>query len=426
MAVLYLAVLLVAMALSDLSNASLLSAAGQSVRGIDLLNVVAVSMAVLYLAGGGWARLTRAGRWFLLLAVWLVVCLALGGTRYGPSAIGEFRYVLPMFWFFVPPAVEMLRNTSPRVEYATVPRSVITLSCLAALLMLIIELAHGGRYFFAAANRDRLTGFADFRGTRYLDSYQTFSIMLASAASMLSAWRYRSLGFVTLSLGLLVAAFWTQNRTAVLAIVLAFVALALLQRRFALVGGLVAGGGIAIGIFALAAPETFARIQGSYLSALSPVADDSGTWRFLIQYSAFEQGMQTPVLGQGYGGYFRFELPGRADVLAPPHNQFLVFFLKGGIVAVALSLNMLLQFVRAFMRSRTQSGLNDPERLQVDILLVLVLSQFAYGVAYDFVVFLGLLLGCGEVLLQRQRARSTSPGQRRDEIPGGSLPIFSS
>ena len=404
MAVFYLFVFVVGFALSDLNAARVAGSAGQSVYAIDIVNFMAIALAAVYVADGGLRRLSRAGRCYAALLGWLLVELVIGFGRYGGSALGEFRYVLPLFWFFAPLGVETLRRTSADIEYATVPMALIRVAAAAALAMLVIEIAHGGRYYFSAANASR-EGFEDFRGARFLDSYQTFAIAFAAAAALLHARAHRVAGLVPVAGVLFVAALWTQNRTALIAVVGALGLLAILERRFGLIAATSIGAVVVLGLLAILMPSLLERLAASYRSALNPAADDSGTWRLLIQLSAFSQAMQTPWLGQGYGGYFRFELPNGSEVLAPPHSQFLVLFLKGGVVAVALVSTALLAYSIVLWKSRRNVYLAPRERLVVELLLLFVLSQWPYGLAYDFVVTLGLMIGCAEMLLQRSQRR---------------------
>lgn len=406
MAVLYLIVFVVGFAFSDLNVVRLVGSAGQTVYAIDLVNLAAMALAIIYLADGGLRRLGIGGRWYAALLGWLLIELVLGLGRFGGSALGEFRYVMPLFWFFAPLGIETLRRSPDEMEYATVPLAIVRVSAVAALAMLVIEIGNGGRYYFSAANASRV-GFEDFRGARFLDSYQTFAIAFAGASVLLRARAVRAVGLVPVACLLFVAAVWTQNRTALIALLGALAILSLLERRFGLLAATGIGALAAVGLLAVLLPDLFARLASSYRSALNPAADDSGTWRLLIQLSAFSQAVETPWFGQGYGGYFRFALPNGTEILAPPHNQFLVLFLKGGVVAVALVVAALLAYSIVLWKARRHAFLAPRERLVIELLLVLALSQWLYGLAYDFLVTLGLFLGCAEVLLQRARRRNS-------------------
>lgn len=422
MGLLYAAVFLLGLAYSDLSALPVAGSAGQALYAIDIVNAGALALAVSYVLHGALSRLTSAGRAYCVFLGWLVVEVVIGATRYGGAALGEFRYVLPLFWFFVPPAIEELRRTPLEVEYATVPLNIVGVAALAGVIMLAIEAIHGGRYYFTAANQAK-ANFTDFRGARYLDSYQTFNIAFASAIALVAGMRMRRPGLLPLAFMLLGLAVWTQNRTALIAVVAGLVGLAILQRRFGLLALGACGLGTALLVVALLAPSLLEQLEASYRAALSPAADDSGSWRLYIQLQALVQGLRTPLLGQGYGGYFRFEIPGREDVLAPPHNQYLVLFLKGGIVAVLLAVGALTGYGISLWRRRGDARMSPRERIVAECLLLLIVTQFAYGLAYDFVLTFGLMTGCAEVLLQRAGRRSVTSADpdilapRRTAVP---------
>lgn len=425
MAVLYAVVFVVSLAFSDLTVARIAGTQGQAAYAIDLVNVAAIGLTALYVLTGGLQRLTGAGRCYAVFLGWLLIELLLGASRYGGRALGEFRYVLPLFWFFVPLAIEQLRGTASTVEYGTLPLNLVGIAAAAGLVMLAIEIANGGRYYFSAAN-DVRNGFTDFRGQRFLDSYQTFNIAFAGALALLWTRATRSPTWIPVALILFAAAVWTQNRSALIAVIAGLLVFALAERRFALVGALAAGAVVVVVLVAIFAPDLFAKIAASYGSALHPTEDDSGRWRLMIQLSAFDQAMQNPVLGQGYGGYFRFEFPGADDVLAPPHNQFLVLFLKGGVIAVVLVILAMTSYSLVLWKRRRSAAFSAKERLMIEGVLLLVFTQWVYGFAYDFVITLGLFLGCGEMILQRASTRELPERTVGPSVPQNDRRAFTS
>lgn len=416
MAILYAAVFVVSLAFSDLTVARIAGTEGQAAYVIDLFNLTAIGLTAMYVLTGGLQRLTAAGRCYAVFLGWLLIELLFGASRYGGRALGEFRYVLPLFWFFVPLAIEQLRGTAASVEYGTLPLNLIGIAATAGLAMLAIEIVSGGRYYFSAAN-DVRNGFTDFRGERFLDSYQTFNIAFAGAVALLWTRATRSPNWIPAAVSLFAAAVWTQNRAALIAVIAGLFIIALAERRFAMLGAIAVGAVAVVVLVANVAPDLFARIAASYGSVLRPTIDDSGRWRLLIQLSAFDQAMQNPVFGQGYGGYFRFEFPGADDVLAPPHNQFLVLFLKGGAIAVALVILALTAYSLVLWRRRRSAVFSAKERLMIEGVLLLVVTQWVYGFAYDFVITLGLFLGCAEVLLQRESNRKLRDRGARPSVP---------
>jgi O-antigen ligase len=277
----------------------------------------------------------------------------------------------------------------------------------AGIAMFCIEVLSGGRVFFSERNREVLEGFTDFRGVRYLDTYQAFNIMLAScliairpSAGVRNSWRSWSLAAM-----LAIVALWTRNRAAVVALLVALVAVAILQRRFRLVIMTIVGVAVSVGAIALLSDSMMQQISHAFAGVLNPVQDDTGRWRLFLQLSAIEQGLKTPFVGQGYGGYYYFEAPGMEPILAPPHNQYIELFLKAGLVGLGLCLASLWTYASSIWRAQLQPALNGNERLVLRGLMLVIVAVIPYGLAYDFPPIFPLMLGCGELILQRLDAR---------------------
>ena len=122
--------------------------------------------------------------------------------------------------------------------------------------------------------------------------------------------------------------------------------------------------------------------------------DSTGSWRYYVQYNAFTQGLEKPVFGEGYGGYFAFYVPEfRTTVELPPHNIFLFLFLKSGLIGVISALLLLtsLSYQAFLIKGKTE---NNPkyEKYRI-IFLVVFISLFFYGMAYGFTMFSDYLLG---------------------------------
>src|SRR6476620_10615446 len=108
MGILYAAVFILGLAFSDLGALRVAGSVGQAFYAIDIINAGALALAVAYIADRGLTRLTTAGRWYAVFPGGLLLEVMMGGNRYGGAAFGEFRYVLPLFWFCVPPSIEQL------------------------------------------------------------------------------------------------------------------------------------------------------------------------------------------------------------------------------------------------------------------------------------------------------------------------------
>lgn len=398
---------------ADLNNVAVVHFGPLKLTGTDVINDMALGCAVLVIMAGAAAQLSRAGRTYCCLLAWLLFEVAIGTTKYGMSAIGEFRYVAPLFWFFVPIAISGLRRVPNDVEGSTIVRQTLWVAAAAGLVMLLIELSAGGRVFFTQQNQAQFEGYTDFRGVRYLDTYQTFNITLAACLLFLGYGpEVRARGLrLGLAVALTLAALWTRNRAALVALVAGFVVLALLERRFRLVIRMATAGVVAIFALAVLSSSMMQNVTGAFAGVAAPTEDATGKWRLLLQAAALQQALEKPVIGHGYGGYYSFDVPGLGTVVAPPHNQYIELFMKGGIIAVLLAWAAMITYGRQFWRLRRDALLTSDEKVVMRLLLVLLIAQVPYGVVYDFPPLFGLLIGCGEVIWQRAQRRWLRSGE---------------
>lgn len=394
--------------MADLNDYSVFQVGGQRIIAMDLFNGLALACVVYGIAHGAFRRASPAGRLYTLFLAWIVAEVFLGATTFSGRAFGEFRYVAPLFWFFVPIAIDDFHNTPASVEGGSLALQTLGVAAVAGTAMFCVEVASGGRVFFSEQNREALEGFTDFRGVRYLDTYQAYNIMLAAcliairpSTRVRNSWRAWLIAAV-----LAIVAIWTRNRAAVVALILALVALAILQRRFRLVVMTVVGVAVSVATIALLSDAMMQQITHAFAGVLNPVQDDTGRWRLFLQLSAIEQGLKTPVFGQGYGGYYYFEVPGMEPIVAPPHNQYIEIFLKAGGLGLLLCITSLWAYAAAAWRAQSQAALHDRERLVLRGLILVIVSLIPYGLAYDFPPIFALLLGCTEVILQRLAARN--------------------
>jgi O-antigen ligase len=159
-------------------------------------------------------------------------------------------------------------------------------------------------------------------------------------------------------------------------------------------------------------PNEFNNATLAIESGLNPTEDETGIWRLAVNGAALEQGMETPLVGQGFGGYFYFVVPGMEPIEDPPHNQFIYLFLKTGIVGASLCLLVLLSF---FLNTlwRVRSSLTEEAVTIQSWLLVIIVSQFVYGLVYGFVPLFGFFVGCGTFLHHVSRLHTHTGGQVR-------------
>lgn len=163
------------------------------------------------------------------------------------------------------------------------------------------------------------------------------------------------------------------------------------------------------------------EVEMALSGALDPITDKTGRWRLAVQASALQQSLETFWMGQGYGGYFSFSVPGmnyNLPVEYPPHNQYLVFFLKTGIIGTILCLLTVLSYCYRSVKSIKSMSSNSRSYLFIALLLVVISSQLIYGHVYDFIQTYGLYYGFGILLIK-------AAGIKKQKVKPSAIPIES-
>jgi O-antigen ligase len=300
--------------------------------------------------------------------------------------------VVHFFTFFFPFALfdeQGVRNLSKVVD--TVDKMIL----LSALLSLIM--------FFVAPSLEFVQ--EDFRGERYLNSNQTFFLVLAFCwllVRILNKLNFRPVigaaAFLFLAIAIL-----SKNRTALasLAFVLLVYLLFLGKLRVILVSSLLV---IAAGMaFAWFAPGTVEDVTVAFGGILKPTDDPDYSWRLLVQSAALEQGMDTFWSGEGYGSYFSYIVEDAQNLRieeVTPHNQFLTLFLKTGVIGVFLIVVAMGWFLRESYRILRISREPSMVTAVITVMMLATASQFLYGFAYDFQAFFGIYLGFGTIIIR--------------------------
>jgi O-Antigen ligase len=330
---------------------------------------------------------------FVLLLIWLIVEILLGSTRFGYRALGESRTVMNFFSFVLPYAVLYRKRRSPSAEETLwLLRGTVLCAAAGALL-----------FFFLGPFMGMTT--TDFRGEKVLGSQQTFYV-LVSALWLLVKRPGRGVARTsTLLLGviLLLLGIFSKNRTPLVALGMVLSFYLLFSGRLRSVLGIAS---IGLVMF-LSASFIFPKMTDEAIAALQGISDPSTDhdfqWRVLVQDAALEQGLSNLWMGEGFGNYYEIVYPGQYGMevsQAPPHNQFLTLFLKAGVIGVALCLVAMTVFCFRLFRGLSGLSRNSLARSGFVLILLIVFSQFLYGMAYDFIPFYGIYCGLGCILLK--------------------------
>jgi O-antigen ligase len=379
---------------------------GLKVYAIDLLYLLLVGAYASYVRRD-WRSECGRPEFFFMFATYLGLRTLVSVPVYGMSAIGELRYFLPLFAVFVP--FFLFRSASRPKVIAEVIIATVFVSGIVSLLLLGLELIYGGRFFFAPENAD-FARMEDFRGARFLGSEETVNLALLVCTLILMGSRVRNRGGWLLLLSLtFFAVVITRNRTAPFAVFSGFAFLLLILGRFRV---LLRGVGmlcVVLVLVALVAPSAMNQALTAFESLGDIGSDETGRWRVLIQITALEEAIRTPIFGEGLGGYFSLQVPTLETLVEePPHSAYIHLFWKAGIIAPGLVIgSMIVLLVRAAKVVR-RARRDDIETIALEVCMVIVLAQFLYGLAYGFSVFFGLYSGCGFALLRALQADQES------------------
>jgi O-antigen ligase len=151
-------------------------------------------------------------------------------------------------------------------------------------------------------------------------------------------------------------------------------------------------------------PESIVSdVDTAFSGAIDPANDNTAKWRMGIQLVALQQAFETFWLGQGFGSYFNFVVAEKYRSIwyeATPHNQFLVIFLKTGIIGVLLLVALLMVYVYKSLKMLSKLPNTSKEKIYVLLLLVIISSQLFYGMTYDFIPIFGVYYGFGALLIR--------------------------
>ena len=294
--------------------------------------------------------------------------------------------------------------------------------------------------------RERVGGFESILGTfshqNYFASYLTIVIVIAFVAWAES----RSLAARTaISLvlgGAFVCLFFTYTRTAWIGVTVALLVVAALRYR-----RIVALGAAVLVVVALAAPAATQKVEQRFadLSSDSPTySENSWDWRKEQWRQMVPYGLERPVLGRGFGSYFRgtvavFGLSNRDFSTRPQvpdgplgfaaHNDYVKALVESGLPGLVLWVLVLFGLVSVAARARGTPGAEPYATAMLGVTLALVGMSFADNIEaspasmiYAFVMC-GALAGLtaargaevhGETTSRRSHGKplSNSPGER--------------
>ncbi|MBN1396970.1 MAG: O-antigen ligase family protein [Bacteroidetes bacterium] len=327
--------------------------------------------------------------------LWMVIAIMYGMSNYGYRAIGEARYIWPLYAFFIPMVFLITGKMDDLRKFEIIINKTLLIAAIVVSILFIIELFYNGRFFLSAAKEESLR-LEDFRGIRYLGSDETFTLS-AYAIFILSniiVKKRTEIKEVLTVILLIMIVIFTKNRAAPVSVCIGMLAVLLIEKKIKYLFRSV----MAISVTFIMLIIIFPSITGDLFKAFSGVVqiedDPTGYWRFVVQSSALLQGMETPIFGQGFGGYFEFYVPELDKVIEyPPHNMYIFLFLKSGLIGLSIFLVMLYTVIISSFRLKKITEL-DPELEKYRLFfLIIFISQIPYMMAYNYYIYFGLFVG---------------------------------
>ena len=340
-------------------------------------------------------------RYFILLLIVLFLNILYGMTKFGFRSIGEARYIYWLFFAFIPIFFYHSGSFKTIESFDMFFKFTYKIIVINILFLFVLELINGGRIFIAAQN-DELNGLEDsVRGKRYLGSEDTFHLGVFAVYLFINEYLSLKKNWKNILIASLITLiiFFTKNRAALGSIMFGLICVLLVEAKIKTllkIGFSIAG----IFIFGLVFfPNVVNDLLTPFYSAINIKEDETGNWRLLVQAVAIEKGLQSPVIGQGFGGYFDYYVPEMNQTFNfPPHSIYVLLFQKCGIIGLSAYVMALIAIIRDVILLKKFS-INTPlaEKYR-QVLFVLFLAQIPYGFAYGFSIYVGLYIGLLAVL----------------------------
>jgi O-antigen ligase len=406
----YILVFFSALFYEDLSNIELIKIGGLTIYIADAITAMILFSFIRFLQ----LKTKPGAAVFKVTCVflgWIAVAVIIGFPRYGFRAIGEVRTMSNYFAFFVPfvlvyPDAEI--KTSAILD---VLRNTLFIAAFATLIIFIIELMIGGRFFISSKMNEVAGGLEDFRGIRILNSDHAFHLTAILMLIVLSyALKYRrDAELIVAGSILLVIVLYSKNRTSPVALFAAFGIWIALKGYFRLLLSMLSVALILSAIIYLINPAFAANIAAAFGGIFNVSEDGTGQFRLLVQAVAIQQGLMHPIMGEGFGNYFNYYIPQLGITYdVPPHSMFVYLFQKTGIVGTALAFITIISFSYSINKKMKEfsSVLSSREMVYLNVLFILILSQLFYGLAYNFSMFFGLYAGFAVMLLEKMNSKN--------------------
>jgi O-antigen ligase len=360
---------------------------GMGLRAVDLI-FLTMTISVFYrvIFDHGIKKDLGLRNVLLIFSAFILFEILRNVNEYGLSAPGEFRF--NYFYLIIPAYIAIyFDNATDRKRLA---KLLIGISIFVPILTVPIIGMYKGWSF---GSEDRFLNSATYLGIAY-----GYTLLLLSCKYKIMQVSKRNL--MLLALSLIFMTLIDGHRSAWLAIVVIIVSLVFLKeisRKYLTV--IIITGFIGLIITALVVNNYGMNLQ-DYLATRSiafvnPELDDTSAWRILQWQAQIEKIVNSPLLGEGFGGYYRVYIPGVEDASVSPHSYYIQSLVKIGIVGLFLYL-LIVKKILAKMFLWLKHQKRNPEYPFVLIgILALIAAHFfyiVYSLEYMTMFFVGLSL----------------------------------
>ena len=131
------------------------------------------------------------------------------------------------------------------------------------------------------------------------------------------------------------------------------------------------------------------------IAFINPQEDNTAKWRLLIWQAQLVNFFSTPLLGQGFGGYWSVYVPELGTIDVSPHNFYVQSLVKIGSIGLLLYLSIIFRIMNKLIKAYKLFKLKKKKELPLVLLgLVILIAAHVYYSVYSLeyysLMFIGL------------------------------------
>lgn len=129
-----------------------------------------------------------------------------------------------------------------------------------------------------------------------------------------------------------------------------------------------------------------------------PANDASSNFRLIMWDLQLEKFYQNPILGEGFGGYWKTILPNGSIIDISPHSYYIQTLVKLGLIGLLLSLIFIFILFKRFTRIyKITIKIHNQEKPLLVLGIIVIISMIIYNIVYSLeyysLIYLGVSIG---------------------------------